>query len=225
MNNNHSGPVMQSIEDATNWLSKAKDEFGQDNLIRGELNLNLAQAEVKHAWELSRQQSVPLNSQGSLKKKRNHSWLLPAAAVFVLMGITGFLLINRTENRREPVQRNTMIFVTKDSRNKPVVIQPVPFVQPVKKDIQPLPKENKEIIVKNNPVKIDKSKVDNKTKLVSTVNLVRKEQAPPKVIAELPAEIRETVKQNTSKIQPVSEMTINEEDLTTMASNSLRNGR
>ena len=58
MKENQASQLIAHIEEAEDWLHKARAEFHQSNPIRGELILNLAQAEVKHAWELSRRQFV-----------------------------------------------------------------------------------------------------------------------------------------------------------------------
>ena len=42
--------LLDHIEEAKDWLDKAKDEYNKANPVRGGLILNLAQAEVRHAW-------------------------------------------------------------------------------------------------------------------------------------------------------------------------------
>jgi hypothetical protein len=78
--------VITHIEEAKNWLDEAKEEYIQSNGIRGDLNLNLAQAEVKCAWELSRNQNVKHIIQPVPNQPAGRSnYYLPAAAVSVLI--------------------------------------------------------------------------------------------------------------------------------------------
>lgn len=88
----HARKLVENIDHAKNWLDKAKEEFNDSNSVRGELHLSLAQAEVKRAWELSREQCVStlqeLPTATGGRASRKSSLLLPLAAGF---GI--FLLI------------------------------------------------------------------------------------------------------------------------------------
>jgi hypothetical protein len=114
--------VITHIEEAKNWLDEAKEEYIQSNSIRGNLNLNLAQAEVKCAWELSHNQNVncinkPIQSQPTGRIK----YYLSAVAVSVLIlsllsaGLylgTGMLKPNttaRTDNIKPIRQRPAQI--------------------------------------------------------------------------------------------------------------------
>jgi hypothetical protein len=84
-----SNKVLSHIDEAKNWLDEAKEGYTQSNRVRGEINLNLAQAEVKYAWELSRRQNVTQHDQAvpALQVKK----YLPAvaAAIFILVGLAG----------------------------------------------------------------------------------------------------------------------------------------
>jgi hypothetical protein len=79
--------VITHIEEAKNWLDEAKDDYIQSNNIHGDLNLNLAQAEVKCAWELSHNQNVKhiidqaIQSQSTGRMK----YYFPVAAASVLI--------------------------------------------------------------------------------------------------------------------------------------------
>ncbi|HBF37499.1 MAG TPA: hypothetical protein DDW50_09285 [Firmicutes bacterium] len=80
--------LIDRIDDAKDWLEKAKTEYRNSNPERGGLILNLAQAEVKHAWELSHQQYVsksvtPLNREQP--HRSNLKYILPIAASLVLV--------------------------------------------------------------------------------------------------------------------------------------------
>ena len=56
------------LKAARQWLSRAEDSFGQDQDVRGELDLLLAQAELRHAQETNRSRQwryrYPLLKQG-----------------------------------------------------------------------------------------------------------------------------------------------------------------
>jgi hypothetical protein len=78
--------VITHIEEAKNWLDVAREEYIQSNSIRGDLNLNLAHAEVKCAWELSHNQNVKHTNHLIQKQPTGSArCYLPAAAVSVLI--------------------------------------------------------------------------------------------------------------------------------------------
>lgn len=78
-------PVLVHIEDAESWLARAKTSYRAANEIRGELDLSLAQAELRYAWEISRRRA----ERGSIASKPGERpavarrWL-PLVAVFTL---------------------------------------------------------------------------------------------------------------------------------------------
>ena len=51
-------PVLLHIKDAEAWLARAKSHYQKAAPVRGELDLSLAQAEVRYAWELSRRKRM-----------------------------------------------------------------------------------------------------------------------------------------------------------------------
>jgi hypothetical protein len=78
--------VITHIEEAKSWLDEAKEEYIQSNSIRGDLNLNLAHAEVKCAWELSHNQNVKYTNHPVQNQPTGGThYYLPAAAVSVLI--------------------------------------------------------------------------------------------------------------------------------------------
>ncbi|TCL62206.1 hypothetical protein EDC14_102757 [Hydrogenispora ethanolica] len=92
MDRNHPEVLIEHIEEAKDWLDKAKSEYIQANPVRGEMILNLAQAEVKHAWELSRHRTVNSNivtkeQKRTVSSHNNNYWLPVAASIIVLVGI------------------------------------------------------------------------------------------------------------------------------------------
>lgn len=78
--------LMEHIEDAKDWLEKAKEYYKQANPTHAEMTLNLAQAEVKHAWELSRERYVSKKQTTILKRKSNHL-ITVAASILVFLGL------------------------------------------------------------------------------------------------------------------------------------------
>jgi len=91
MNKNEANRLVNYIENAIDWLLKAKGEYNEENQIRAELNLNLAQAEIKHAWELSRQQSVLVNEKQLNYQPKKVFKMLPAVACLTLCGALGMI--------------------------------------------------------------------------------------------------------------------------------------
>lgn len=84
--------VIAHIDDAKGWLDEAREEYLQSNRIQGELNLNLAQAEVKYAWELSRNQNVIPNNQPLVLKRPNYYYRAAvAASIVILLGLASML--------------------------------------------------------------------------------------------------------------------------------------
>lgn len=88
--------VIAHIDEAQNWLDKAKDEYTELNALQGDLHLNLAQAEVRYAWELSYQGNVsrrkvraPKN--GTSIAKSWNGYLLPVAAALIVAVLGGVL--------------------------------------------------------------------------------------------------------------------------------------
>ena len=78
--------LMEHIEDAKDWLDKAKEYYKQANPLHAEMTLNLAQAEVKHAWELSRERYVSKKQTTIPKRKFNHL-ITVAASLLVFLGV------------------------------------------------------------------------------------------------------------------------------------------
>lgn len=86
LNQFESEKLMEHIEDAKDWLDKAKDYYKQANPTHAEMTLNLAQAEVKYAWELSRQRHVS-NKQITIPKRKFNHLIAAAASVLVMLGL------------------------------------------------------------------------------------------------------------------------------------------
>lgn len=91
-------PVLLHIQDAESWLSRAKTEYQTANDVRGELDLSLAQAEVKYAWELSRSKRRTATVLPAAKRTRAR-WMLPLAACLGL-GIWAAITLPRLVGRQ-----------------------------------------------------------------------------------------------------------------------------
>lgn len=76
--------MKKHVKAAKEWLGKAEHSFDQENEIRGDLNLMLAQAELKHAQETKRADKKKNRYQALLM----HSLL--AAGVAGLVVVIGF---------------------------------------------------------------------------------------------------------------------------------------
>lgn len=78
--------LMEHIEDAKDWLDKAKEYYQQANPTHAEMILNLAQAEVRHAWELSRARYV-LKGETPIPKRKFNYTIAAAASILVLLSV------------------------------------------------------------------------------------------------------------------------------------------
>lgn len=92
MKANNNDNLLVRIDEAKEWLDKAKTEYIASNPIRGELNLNLAQAEVKYAWELSHQQNVSGSKAIDFNKNKKRkisprAISVAAAAAVIIIGL------------------------------------------------------------------------------------------------------------------------------------------
>ena len=83
--NKNTTKLIDYIDGAKDWLDKAKTEYSQANPVGGELILNLAQAEIKYAWELSRSNYVSDSIKPVQKRRRQLNPILPVAASFILV--------------------------------------------------------------------------------------------------------------------------------------------
>ena len=53
MNHKWREKILGHLQFARHWLKEAEADFSRNDNLRGELNLALVEAEVRHAWELS----------------------------------------------------------------------------------------------------------------------------------------------------------------------------
>ena len=126
MDKNHPAILIEHIEEAKDWLDKAKSEYTQANPTRGEIILNLAQAEVKHAWELSRNQSVKTTIAADVPQKlsfdrKKRYWLPMAASIIVLIGMIFSIKMGKVEHgtRNLAIMPKPLLSTTKKMANHP----------------------------------------------------------------------------------------------------------
>jgi hypothetical protein len=204
--------LIERIEEAKGWLNKAQTEYSNSNPVRGGLILNLAQAEVKHAWELSHQQFV---SQNVPQQKRNLKlkYIIPIAASLTL--ISGLLvgarvagLFSTTAKSKIPeVASSKAETLNKSTHNVAVTLQPSPAaVTPEALETAALTASPTSIPNTKLPPEIKKGEVSlRKTDVLS--------HGGTNIIQDKPA------------IKAVSTLAIDEEALTKEASHSLRVGK
>lgn len=79
--------IVSHIDETQNWLNKAREDYLEENAIRGDMNLNLAQAEIQYTRELTREESVDhgMKHLQSVSGSANSSRLIWSAAAAILM--------------------------------------------------------------------------------------------------------------------------------------------
>lgn len=201
--------LIEHIEDAKGWLEKAKDYYKQANPTHAEMILNLAQAEVKHAWELSRSRYVT-NKQTSFSKHKINNLIAVAASILVFFGLI-FGLQKSEINKYlasilKPTTKNVSIgsdpklatvkLNQKESEDGPAAIQPE-----FENSVEPVS---------------NISKPEEQTQLQSAATVAvdsESERSEPENV------------QTQTRVRQVSQFAIDEEALTKEASHSLRNGK
>lgn len=201
---------MEHIEDAKDWLDKAKEYYQQANPTHAEMILNLAQAEVRHAWELSRTRHVLKRETPIPKRKFNH-FIAAAASILVLLSVI-FGYRQKEINKYlasifKPVAKNIYI----DSRPKPAETKDTQTVLEVENADQ-VSGETENLI---EPVSRPGE---------SEGTIKPQDSAIIAGDAELKRSDSEDI-QNTVRIRQVSQFAIDEDALTQEASRSLRNGK
>ncbi|AZR73975.1 hypothetical protein BBF96_11590 [Anoxybacter fermentans] len=107
--------ILNHLENVRDWLDRAEMEYKNDRILQGELNLNLARAELKKAFEESRRLYcekqvvyIPSNYRDSKKGEKRFSWLVKhqiglvaAIVLFLLVGLTPFF--NQKLDTGQPV--------------------------------------------------------------------------------------------------------------------------
>lgn len=203
--------LMEHIEDAKDWLDKAKEYYQQANPTHAEMILNLAQAEVRHAWELSRARYVLKGETPIPKRKFNHYFIAAAASILVLLSVI-FGYRQREINKYlasifNPAARNIYV----DSGPKPAETKEAPTVLEVESA---------------NQVRGDSENlIEPVSRPVESEGIIEpRDSAIIAGDAELKRSDSEGI-QNTVRLRQVSQFAIDEDALTQEASRSLRNGK
>lgn len=202
--------LMEHIEDAKGWLDKAKEYYQQANPTHAELILNLAQAEVRHAWELSRSRYVLMGETPIPKRKFNY-FIAAAASILVLLGLI-FGYRQREINKYlasifNPAARNIYV----DSEPKPAETKDAQTVLKVESANQVRGESENLIEPVSRPAESEGAIEPQDSAIIAGD-------------AKLKRSDSEGI-QNTVRIRQVSQFAIDEDALTQEASRSLRNGK
>jgi hypothetical protein len=214
MENSNSEKLIERIEEAKGWLDKAKDEYSKANPVRGGLILSLAQAEVKHAWELSHDRFVS-KSVPEANCKPKIRYFIPVAASIVLF--TGLVVGMRVGGIWFPTSHKLTfdsVAKTKIGQSKNPINAGVVKTQP--NVVSVIAKKPETTVLASQPSdrSLPKSQIVNEQTADSsrTTSSLRGNNGPE-------------VAQNQPTLKPVSQLSIDEEALTKEASHSLRNGK
>lgn len=210
--------LIDYIDGAKDWLDKAKTEYNQANPVGGELILNLAQAEIKYAWELSRSNYVSDFIKPVRKRERKNNLILPVAASFIVLfglgwwltvglhtvknrpALTGYPNAGFNEKATNPIRNQNTVETQKPS---PVVAKP----------INQLALGNKPEPVNTEPLtSVTTGQPDRNKQLVGNTTLSSQTRIKENPVVQ-------------PNLQPVSKLVIDEEALAKEASHSLRNGK
>ncbi len=214
--------LIDKIENAKDWLEKAKDEYKNSNPERAGLILNLAQAEVKHAWELSHEQSVSKTVtpfQRKPARRSNLKYIIPIAASLVL--VAGLGVGARLSGLFSPALKSKNVSLAQEI--KPGASLPNQGIATVGKISSPSPAELKttdkddvvaqtDLATGNPPVAqpVEDTKLHNKQVRYADSMV---ERVKTSVVDSKPA------------LKAVSRLSIDEDALTKEASHSLRIGK
>ena len=219
----NSDKLIDYIDGAKDWLEKAKTEYNQANPVGGELILNLAQAEIKYARELSRGNYVS-DSKKRLPE-RKFKLILPVAASFILCIGFGLWIQMGGLHRAQKVSTlgaNTLPVLKSPAkltvRNQNTVTVEKPLI--VTATSQPEVKPSVKPVVAIEP---DQSKTESKP-VLNTGGLEKNTNQIVNTTLVDQTRIKESSSMQPNP-QPVSQLAIDEEALTREASHSLRNGK
>jgi hypothetical protein len=216
MENFDTEKLIERIEEAKNWLDKAETEYSNSNPIRGGLILNLAQAEVKHAWELSNRQFVSENAPQVKPDYKFYKFehVIPVAACLVLL--TGLVIgarvagvFSTTVKSKTPSIAGTKAGVSKTLPSVAVETPPNPVAAVAPETLEVTAVTSPSDKLPDNKLPEDAGKKTDS--LRSSHSLA--EHSGTNIIQDKPA------------IKAVSNLSIDEEALTKEASRSLRVGK
>lgn len=207
----NSEKLIERIEEAKDWLDKAKVEYSQSNPARGGLILNLAQAEVKHAWELSHHQFVSKSVQ---KPDRNPKlrYFIPLAASFVLL--TGLVVGVKFGGLSLPIFE----------KSKPTNIAKSETGQSKKAAVL-LKSQSNLVLVTAKAAEKTTLTIKPNNQSNNKIQVVAKQTADIRTAIPLAGHNELEVSQSKNMLKAVSQLAIDEEALTKEASHSLRNGK
>lgn len=77
--------ILGHLRFARQWLERAEDDFSRDDTLRGELNLALVEAEVRHAWEMS---AGKFCQEEQVPKRRPYTLAMAAAAGVLVLAVS-----------------------------------------------------------------------------------------------------------------------------------------
>lgn len=241
-NTTDSGKLIEHIEEAKSWLDRAKEHI-ESNPVQGELILNLAQAEVKCAWELTHHQNVSNNIKKLPSRKKNYYIPAVAASIIVISGIIFSVQLGKSMNPVRNFAKNT-------PSEKNVIEEKIQEPKELIQEKQPenlgiiAQKENAHLKLSDEKPLIAASKEEQKNQIVnqdlkatkpssqkatpvevaSKVSSSPKENKPIDIAKNIPDNER-MEQQSPNKVKPVSQISIDVEALTKEASESLRQGK
>ncbi|NLW47525.1 MAG: hypothetical protein GXY86_09355 [Firmicutes bacterium] len=208
--NLESQKLIEHIEDAKGWLDKAKEYYRQANPIHAEMTLNLAQAEVKHVWELSRGRYVS-NKQTTFAKRKFNHLITVAASILVFFGLVFGIqkshfpkylagLLNRNEEK---------VFIGSAPKTTSIAVN------------------NDQKVPEVDSSKAIQGELDDSVEPVSRVAETNEQNRLGTAIVAVETQPERTKSENIQpqRVRQVSQFAIDEEALTKEASHSLRNGK
>lgn len=202
--------LIERIEDAKVWLDKAKEYYQQANPTRGEITLNLAQAEVKHAWELSRERYVSNKQITIPKRKFNHLAAVAASILVFISLIFGYRqgdLNQYLAGIFKPIEKS--VSVDSDSKLAATKITQNVLEVDISRGVQERSENSIEPV--SLPVKNDDTLETQESSVIAGGS--KQERSDSNNL------------QNTVRIRQASQFAIDEDALTREASRSLRNGK
>lgn len=149
--------VLNGIENTRDWLERAERGYQNDAFLQGEMNLNLAQAELKRAWEESRKlhsqsqgevipfpppvEEPPAHHQSWVLRQGQHRYGMVAAVILLLLiNLTPLLKLTRVNEQTVPHMREIIL---EESADEQIVLEgeavPVQRLADESQNVQPSP--------------------------------------------------------------------------------------
>ncbi len=214
--------LIDKIENAKDWLEKAKDEYKNSNPERAGLILNLAQAEVKHAWELSHEQSVSKTVtpfHGKPERRSNLKYIIPIAASLVL--VAGLGVGVRLSGLFSPALKSKNVSLAQEINSGATL--PNQEIATVSKASSPslteLKTTDKDDVVTQTDLTASNPPVD------QTATGIKANNKQVRYADSIPERAKTSVVDSKPALKAVSRLSIDEDALTKEASHSLRIGK